>query len=249
MMETLNINNINPVISKQIEPFLYKVLGTDKSKVHSIYLSGSVITEDFNEKTSNINTVIILNEMSLDFVYIIASLGNDVKNKQIAAPLIMTQEYIKRSLDVFPIEFLDLKLIHTILYGDDVFKDININKTYLRIQLEREIKINLLTLWQGYITCLGQRNAVCDLIYNIMKNCMPLYRAIIFLSEKEVPIKKQDVVTIIEDIARIETDIFIKINTFKEKKLKITDKDIKELFEQFYKHLGVISDIVDTIKV
>ncbi|HAV43580.1 TPA: hypothetical protein DCX15_06170 [bacterium] len=54
--------------------------------------------------------------MDLGFLKLIATLGKKYSRNKVAAPLIMTPRYIERSLDVFPIEFLNLKLIHTAVF-------------------------------------------------------------------------------------------------------------------------------------
>ena len=67
----------------------------------------------------------------------------------------MTPEYIRTSLDVFPVEFLNFKLIHATVFGEDIFESLEINRMDLRRQCERELKVKLVSLRQGYISSLG----------------------------------------------------------------------------------------------
>jgi len=43
----------------------------------------------------------------------------------------MTPTYIHKSLDVFPIEFLNMKLFHQTVFGEDIFQDVNIKNSNL----------------------------------------------------------------------------------------------------------------------
>ena len=110
-MPELNLEKLSTVVSQKTKPFIDEILNKYFENIHSIHIVGSAVTEDFNEKTSDINSVFVLKKMDLKFIELLAPLGKRYKKKGIAAPLIMTPEYINNSLDVFPIEFLDFILI------------------------------------------------------------------------------------------------------------------------------------------
>jgi hypothetical protein len=139
-MENLMLDKLKPIAAEKINPFLKEILLSYTDNMHSIHIVGSSLTEDYNEKTSDINSIFVLNTMDLRFVELLAPFGRKYKKKGVAAPLVMTPEYILNSLDVFPIEFADCELIHQTVFGEDIFKDIKISMPDLRQQCEREIK-------------------------------------------------------------------------------------------------------------
>ena len=63
---------------------------------------------------------------------------------KIAAPLIMTQDYIQNSLDSFPLEFLEIQQHHLCLFGQDSFAELSFYQPHLRLQCERELKSMLI---------------------------------------------------------------------------------------------------------
>jgi predicted nucleotidyltransferase len=156
-MVELKLENLATFVSQQIRPFIDEIMNKYHENIHSIHIVGSAVTEDFNEKTSDINSVFVLKKMDLKFIELLAPLGKRYKKKGIAAPLIMTPEYINNSLDVFPIEFLDFRHIHKTVYGEDILNDIDIKMDDLRHQCEREVKSKLIGLRQGYISSQGDR--------------------------------------------------------------------------------------------
>ncbi len=139
----MNLEGLNPLVSDRIRPFLEDILKEYSAKMHSIHIVGSAVTPDFNEQTSDINSIIILNKMSLDFIEFLAPLGKKYGKKRIAAPLVITEQYMQKSLDVFPVEFHDFRLIHKTIAGEDILKGLLIKKENLRLQCEREIKARL----------------------------------------------------------------------------------------------------------
>ena len=123
--------------------------------IHSIDLVGSVLTEDYFEKVSDINSIIVLQKMDLAFLDILAPLGRKYGKQGIAVPFIMDPGYIQSSLKVFPIEFLNFKLVHHTIYGDDLLAGLEINRGELRRQCEREIKGKLIWLQKSYVSAMG----------------------------------------------------------------------------------------------
>ena len=62
--------------------------------------------------------------------------------KRFSRPLFMDREYIERSLDSFPIEFLEHEGCYAVLYGEDVLADLHIDPPDLRLQIERSSRAN-----------------------------------------------------------------------------------------------------------
>ena len=123
-MDNLKIKN--EALTK-FKPFMDIVLNKYKDKIHSIHVTGSALTEEYNPAASDINSILILHKMDLKFLEDFAPLGKKFGKKQISSPLIMTPDYISSSLDVFPVEFLTIKLLHKTVFGEDIFNDIEIN--------------------------------------------------------------------------------------------------------------------------
>jgi hypothetical protein len=248
-MSDLNTAKLSNIVAERIIPFFNEMLSSYSENTDSLHVVGSAVTDDFNEKSSDINSIVVLKNMDLKFVEFIAPLGKKYRKKGIAAPLIMTPDYIMRSLDVFPIEFLDSKLIHETVYGEDLFKDIEIRKRDLRHQCEREIKSKLIGLRQGYIASLGDRQILTERFTSSISGYMPLFRGIIFLMGKEPPTKKHEVITSLSASTGINTDIFQKLVDIKKGKAKLTKDELNTIFEEYYSATEKIGKIIDELQI
>jgi hypothetical protein len=184
-MEKKKLEGITPAVAEKIGPMVGEILTTYGSSIHSMHIVGSAVIPDYNEKTSDINSVVVLHNMNLKFVEFLAPLGKKYGKRRIAAPLIMTPEYIRRSLDAFPIEFHDFKLIHKTIHGPDILADLQMDRAHLRLQCEREIKTKLIGLRQGYISSLAKRDLLTSVLISSFTGCMALLRAIIVLLDRE----------------------------------------------------------------
>jgi hypothetical protein len=159
----------------------------------------------------------------------------------------MTPSYIQDSLDVFPMEFLELRLIHKTALGPDIVQDLEIDPVLLRLQCEREIKTRLIGLWNGYISSTGETDMIAQLLYRSIKGCMPLFRSIVFLLGKLPPIKKMDVIGAISDNTGIDKDILIKALLLKESPIK-NREELLSLFERYYGNLETVAGMVNALQ-
>ena len=131
-MEKANLIELVPAVADKIAPMLRDLLGEHASNIHSIHITGSAVISDYQEKLSDINSLVVLHNMDLKFITFLAPLGEKYGKKKIAAPIVMTPEYIGTSLDAFPIEFLDFKLIHKTVYGADILAGLEIARSPFR---------------------------------------------------------------------------------------------------------------------
>ena len=248
IMSEIISDGLNPIVAGLFVPFAAEILKGYDAAVHSIYVVGSAVTTDYNERTSDINSLIVLRDMDFASLEFIASLGNKFRKKGIAAPLTMTPAYIDSSLDVFPMEFLDLKNIHVTVCGDDILKDLRIDDSNLRLQCEREVKSKLINLRHGYVSSLGERKSLSEQLTRTVYGYVPLFRAIIHLMGKASPVEKHKVVVALRDITGIETDIFEKIMLVKKKAAVFSKEEIASVFKQYYIATEKLAGIVDGLQ-
>jgi len=248
-MAVIKLEKLSPVVSERVKPFLQEMLNGYPDNIHSIHIVGSSLTQDFHEKTSDINSIVVLKAMDLKFVEFVAPLGKKYRKKGVAAPLIMTPEYIAGSLDVFPIEFLDLKLIHETVFGEDILKDIEIRSSDLRQQCEREIKTKLIGLRQGYVSSMGDKHILTERFVHSITGYMPLFRGIIHLMGKERPVGKYDVIKTLSAATGVNTATFGKIFDMKKGIIKPGKDELVTVFEEYYSATEKIGKVIDELQV
>lgn len=248
-MEDLKLSNIPAQAQTVIEPFLKDILANYKEDIISIYIIGSAVTKGFHAKYSDINTLIVVKGIKIPFYDFIASLGKRYGKKKIRAPLIMTPDYINRSREVFPVEFLEMKLIHQLVYGDDVLKDIKIEKADIRLQCERELKGKHQHLCQGYIKAMGDKRTFTDLLVGSLSGYFPLFRGILFLYDHEIPKEKGDVLHALNECCDVDMNVFRNIMDIRSHNFYPPFEALKEVFKNLYHVLDAITKKVDEFKI
>ena len=243
-----NLKIKNEALTK-FKPFMDIVLNKYKDKIHSIHVTGSALTEEYNPAASDINSILILHKMDLKFLEDFAPLGKKFGKKQISSPLIMTPDYISSSLDVFPVEFLTIKLLHKTVFGEDIFNDIEINNTDLRYQCERELKVKLIEIRQGYLSSLGNRKFLADGFKSSFSGYIPLFRGMTVLLDKVPPRESKEVLATLQDVSGVNLDIFRTVLKSKKEKTKLSIEILNLIFEDYYQAIEQLGNIADEIKI
>jgi hypothetical protein len=236
-------------ISARYKPFLDKVLENHQDLIHSIHIVGSALTQDFDPKISDINSVVVLHKMDLKFLEFLAPLGKKYGKKRIAAPLIMTPEYIENSLDVFPLEFFNIKMLHHTVWGEDIFQFLEIYQSDLRRQCEQELKVKLIGLRQGYISAAGDQKILARGFAESFAGYMPLFKSIILLLGKEPPNNNDGILSVLEEVSGVRTDVFKIVLNQKKKKTKPSIEQLNMVFEDYYAAIEKLGEVTDAIVI
>ena len=236
-------------VKKRFDPFMAEVMAEAGDNVHSVYLIGSALTTDFNPSHSDINSILMLLKMDLKLLERLAPLGKKYGKKGIAAPLIMTPAYVEKSLDVFPIEFLNIKLIHHCLSGEDIFNDVSISRSDLRRQCERELKIRKIRLRQQYIHAAGDKKILTHEFFSSFSGYIPLFRGIIALYGNDPPVTNAEVLKALEDVTNVNAGAFKRVMREKQQRSRLSLEQLNTLFEDYDAAIKKLGDMIDEMEV
>lgn len=213
----------------------------------SVILYGSAASGEYSDRHSNVNIAVVLHDAGIRNLSKMAPMTKKLKFR-IINPVFLTEEYIRRSTDVFPIEFLDMKENYAILYGKDVFADLIIDTKNLRFQCEQELKSKLINIKRAYLANRG--NAFFgNALFKFFTSTLHILRNIVRLKSGVAVYSKED---IIKEAARefgIDAPAFNRILAARNKKLKLGARVSEELFFNFVEDLEKITEAVDRVKI
>ncbi|MBR4159640.1 MAG: hypothetical protein IKT97_06275, partial [Spirochaetia bacterium] len=142
--------------------------------LRSIIMYGSILTENYNPLSSDINLLIILNQTDPERIVVLGKYAaKTLQNNNITPTILSYNEFIS-SADIFPMEYFDIKELHKVLYGDDVFQGLEISQANLRLQTEDRLRGCINSLRQ--VLLLSESNP--KYIANGVRHTHGLYNAI-----------------------------------------------------------------------
>jgi len=244
---TLQLERIASAVRTKVAPFLEGLAQLAGPGLHSLHLVGSAVTPDWVAGRSDVNSLLVLREMDLAVLESIAPLGQRFKRAGIAPPLVMDLEYVRTSLDVFPMEFLEMQLIHETVFGDDLLAGIAIDRGDLRRQCEREIKSRLIGLRQGYLRALGEPKALTEALVRFLSGYQPLARGILVLLGQEPPLRRAAAFAALAAAAGPDAGVFAEMLAVKDGRAKPDAPGVRDLFERCHKATERLGRIVDEL--
>ncbi|MCX5643428.1 MAG: hypothetical protein NTZ17_01900 [Phycisphaerae bacterium] len=214
----------------------------------SISVVGSSLTQEFRPKISDINTVVLLDAYNSPALSAVALLAPQMSRQRLSPPLLMTAFYIRRSCDVFGVEFLDFQLVHETILGADPFAALQFDKKNVRLQCERELKAMLVRLRQGYLASAGNKRMLRDILISTAKGLAPLLRAMLWLQDTDRP-KTMDS-TLRKAAGQFNGDLSAALaaHQWRHEKSRVTDAEMESTFVTVLDVVDHLTTIVDALE-
>ncbi|MCK5598150.1 hypothetical protein KAI78_00830 [bacterium] len=219
-------------------------------EVEFIFTYGS--TTSGVEYVPNINVGIIVTHLS----------GADLKKWQKTIrymvkrgktmPLLMPVSEFLGSSDVFPIEYLDMKLRHFKLYGKDVLGDLELDLSNIRLRLEEELRAKYVRMREIFLSP-HSKTLLKRVLSKALSSLNILLKAMVYIQLNKDPkafnglLSGKDPQTVIREFSGKKMYEFLKLNNgldlvklssfydlkYNNKKIEIDDKSFIEVIDEW----------------
>jgi predicted nucleotidyltransferase len=142
----------------------------------SVTLYGSAAGEDFVPGKSDLNLAIVLEHVTFPHLKALHEHLPKWHKLGAAVPLLLDRPFLERARDVFPMEFHDIKEQHRVLFGEEIFAQLEIDSRHLRYQAEHEARGKLLRLRALYAEVGADRKRLEHLILSSAKTFVVIMR-------------------------------------------------------------------------
>lgn len=202
------VTNPNDIVGEFVQDYRNAL---DQTLV-SVFMYGSAVTHEYRPGISDINMGIVMSDTGIDVLQRVVGLHKKWSKRAVSAPFFMTEEYIRTSLDTYPVEFLDMRSNYRVLFGKDALADLDIKRSHLRLQCERELKSIALHVRKGYVIAAGNTRQLRELSVISFKKLLPVLKALLLLHDKAIPKIKSEIIGSVEVIfglgASVLSDLF-----------------------------------------
>lgn len=230
------------------ETFTQSIQQTLGDKLLAVVLYGSSAAGDYIDGRSDYNVLILAKEWrSADLNAMRNTLGQWLKAGN-PAPLCFTPERFKGAADVFPMEMLDIVESHRALYGEDLVKDIKVDLTHLRHQVEFELRSKLLRLRQAYLQLRKPDKDLHQLLVDSLSSFQAVCRGALRLFGREIPADKLAATRELGKQINAPIDSFETIYQLKKDPALAKNQNMNELFDLYLSQIETILDQIDAVK-
>ncbi|MBI4209237.1 MAG: nucleotidyltransferase domain-containing protein [Deltaproteobacteria bacterium] len=228
------------------EKFTQELAEVYGSNLKSVVLYGSAASGEYEQKYSDYNILVILASFDLSSFKKTAKIIRSWTKAGNPPPLLFTWDRLERSQDVFPIELLEMKEYHRVLYGEDPLKNLEIHTNNLRLELERELKSNSIKLRENFLLTADTPAQVQKLLIKVSNTFLILFRnALRLQGVSPLPSKKATPQSLSQRFS-LDSEVFNYIERLKLGDKKSLKEDPEPWMERFMRLIESVIDIVDS---
>ncbi|MBI5298717.1 MAG: hypothetical protein HY877_00240 [Deltaproteobacteria bacterium] len=215
--------------------------------LESVILYGSAAGKSFIEKYSNYNLLVLIKtEMETNL------LAGDKKIRQWLKknppPLIWDLNFFNNSIDVFPLEFLELQKHHRILFGKPL-PSFEVELKNLRHQVEMELRGKYLQIKHHPSYLLGESRECIQFLMKTLPSILTLFKGVLYLSKKEPEENWKRRIERLAFLVNFHPEVFLNLVTIREDKLPLPRKaEVWEIVEAFLTELRSIIKCVNNLE-
>jgi len=216
-------------------------------EVEAILLYGSAAASEYVAGKSDINFLVMLTPAGMAKLRQAVAITEKWRPHGVQIPRVLTRDYIRASSDSFPIEFLDMKLRHRLVFGVDPLADLEISPQNLRLQLEREFKGNLLHLREGLLGAGYDRDVLRELLLRTIPAFAALFEAFLFLKNESIPPTRQEIFQKVAAIANLDSGFIADLFHLQEKSERLYREELWKLMEDYIAQIEKLTTYIDRI--
>ena len=225
----------------------YQAIFRDDLK--SIILYGSGARGQYIPKKSDLNFLIVLTEAAMDRLRETFPLIRKWRKRRVNIPLFLTEEYIASSLDSFPVEFLNLRDSHVLVFGRDVLEELSFGKKNIRLQCERELKGKLLLLREAFLDSEGKARGLGQVSSTSLTAFLSLFRALLFLRDREIPRHNDELISTTAKEIGFDENPFMEVLRVREGKAKPRREQMEGIVEKYLQAIRELWKNVDQLEI
>src|SRR5262245_20410852 len=237
------MSNIEARENPEVRKFVEAAGKAAGAKLLSVVLYGSAARGDYQEKTSDWNFILVLEDLKPETLESLSALIRPWVAKGQPTPRLFTPELIAHSADVFPIEMLDLQTSRIVLAGRDPFAGLSIGRDNLRLQCERELRTKLMRLREAYIESHDRPAELERLLTTSYTTFVALFRGCLSLMGGMIPRQNAEVVSTFCKHAGLEAAPIEAVDRLK--RGEKAAQPLKEIFAGYYDQLTQAVEAID----
>lgn len=214
----------------------------------SVVLYGSAAEGDHHARFSDLNIFCVLRSIAPRDLARSEPVFRWWRERDNPAPLLMTEEEARNSVDCFPIEFHDMQERSKVLFGTDFMHGVTIDDHDYRDEVERELRSKLLRLRQKAAAVLEDDALLIRLMMDSVSTFVVLLRHALAVSGAPRVARKRDVVSGAKEKFGIDPAPFETLIDLREEKKKAGAVNAVKLFTGYLEEIQRVIAAVDGLR-
>ncbi|HEU0124048.1 MAG TPA: hypothetical protein VFQ91_26180 [Bryobacteraceae bacterium] len=237
----------NNEIEKRLGELTKRLTNTFGDRLVSAILYGSAASGELHGKYSDLNVLCVLRRIGPEELRLAEPLIKWWRSLDNPSPLLLTEEEFLNSTDCFAIEFHDIAECHRVLAGPDLARDLLIDDSFYRGQVEHELRAKLLRLRQKAGGLLSDQPMLVRLMGESVSTFCNLGRHALRLAGVPAPMAKREAVGACAAQFGIDPAPFYTLLDLREGSKRERDLDPPALLAAYMQQIEALTGAVDRL--
>jgi hypothetical protein len=238
--------SISPKAAAGLPPLVQELQEVLGNELVALILYGEAVSHNNALRQGEVALLVVMKDVSTDLLDMIAMpIRRGIREYRLSV-MILSQDELHRSTDVFPVKFLSMQRHHRLLCGKDVLQSLEIGIEHLRLRCEQEIKNLMLRLHQWYVL---QATMPDQLERTLKRAVVSFLRNLAVLAELKTDTRHHQP----EDILRgahesgLDVEPLRQALALRQGTAQVDAERIKELYNQVMRTVHRAAEIVDAL--
>jgi len=230
---------------KLLRTYVKEVKGQFGEQLEGMLLYGSAVRGEFLPGRSNLNILLLVSSCDSAVLKQYSALHRQWSKEQIVVPLFLTEEELRVSAEVFPLEFLEIQEQHRVLGGGDPFIGFHVKTDRLREAVVQGFMSHLLRLRQRYVEGSGADEAAGILLPLSITSILPLLRGVQRLLDRPVLSHSDAVVKDVAEQLKLDLQGLLDILLLKRGQISPGHHEMPRLFDRYLQAATLLARAVE----
>lgn len=231
---------------KSLDKFIDALKENLGENLKSVIAFGS--QANVEDAKNNLNLMIVTQKLDAEDLYAISKPVQKWVKAKNPLPVIMNMEEWYSSFDVYAIEYADIRSNYRLIYGEDLAKNISVNKYFLRLQCESELKALLLKYKNKFLMDIRSDREMKRVLMNVIKTLLVIFRSVLRLHDSEVPYRAVDIIEFASRYLSFNKIVMTKLAKVKYENDDYTKQELIFIEAELLKDIQAILKQVDAMK-
>ena len=232
---------------KLLQTYVKEVKGVFGEQLEGLLLYGSAVRGEFLPGRSNLNLLLLVSSYGSAVLKQYSALHRRWSKEQIVVPLFLTEEEVRMSAAVFPLEFLEIQEQHRVLSGRDPFIGFHVKTDQLREAVLQGLTSHVLRLRQRYVEGGGGDEATMILLPLSITSTLPLLRGVQRILGRPVISHSEAVIADVAEQLKLDLQGMLDAWSLKRGQISPGPREAPRLFDRYLQAATLLTHAVNQL--
>ncbi|MEE8105719.1 MAG: nucleotidyltransferase domain-containing protein [Planctomycetota bacterium] len=175
-----------PEIVEALTRLREQLVAAGGANLRGLIVYGSV-ARGCHRHDGDINVVVLLNDAACAALSAIAPAMREARRAVSVDPFVLTIAEVPRVADVFPVKILDIQAHHVVLYGENPFPGVTVDREHVRLHLEQQLRNLGMRMRRRFLAVADDPAALATTLDTVARSLSVNLATLMRLQRRELP--------------------------------------------------------------